>query len=341
MRYNKLIALMDCNNFYVSCERVFNPRINKQPVVVLSNNDGCIISRSEEAKELGIGMGDPCFMHRDKVRRQGLKVYSSNYALYADMSHRVMTLLRDFECDVEVYSIDEAFLCFYNKTLEEIMELTNKIRKTIIQCTGIPVCIGVSYTKTLAKLANKYAKKGFGVFDLLQDHKIEAVLRITQVEDLWGIGRRSAEKLRFHGLPTAYDVSVADSKKIRKMLTIVGLHTQQELNKISCLEFELEVQEKKNIASAKSFGELTERLDYIQEALSNYVVTCSEKMRKQKLCATGLYVFLEYKRPHEVSRHSGKVAQKKVLEYPSDDTFLLLAEAKKNFAADLLLRSSL
>lgn len=325
----QLIALVDCNNFYVSCERVFKPSLRKKAVVVLSNNDGCIISRSDEAKALGIEMGDPCFLHKDKIRRGELTVFSSNYTLYADMSQRVMTLLCDFECDVEVYSIDEAFLCFYGKSVKETMALAFEMRQKILQCTGLPISVGLSYTKTLAKLANRYAKKGFGVFDLLEDQKIEAVLRASPVDDLWGVGRRTAEKLRFQGLRTAYDLSRADPEFIRKRLTIVGLRTQQELKKISSITFETEALEKKNISSAKSFGSLTDCFVSIEEALSNYVVTCSEKMRKQKLCAEALYVFLEYKRPHEVSRRSGSVSQKHKLEFPSDDTFLLLRESKK------------
>ena len=230
-----MFALVDCNNFYVSCERVFNPALRGRPVVVLSNNDGCIIARSNEAKALGVPMGAPLFKMKYLLAKHGVHVFSSNYALYGDLSHRVMDVLRQMECNVEVYSIDEAFLTLpVNKSwnrLAYLAELRERVRKQV----GIPISIGIATTKTLAKIANRVAKKDpqyQGIFDLVGNSQTDQILQKTEVGDVWGIGRRSAEKLNRYGIRTALDLKQADAALIRKQLTVVGARTLLELNEI-------------------------------------------------------------------------------------------------------------
>ena len=324
----QIIALLDCNNFFVSCERVFDPSLNKKPVVVLSNNDGCIISRSNEAKALGIGMGDPYFMHKDKIRTHGLKIFSSNYTLYADMSKRVMNIIREFECDLEIYSIDESFILFENHSEEKIEKIVTTMAQNVVRFTGIPVCIGVSYTKTLAKVANRYAKKSSFVRVLMTDLSISQALGIFPVGDIWGIGSKSLEKLKRQGVTTASELRDFDPIKTRKILTITGLRTQQELKKIPSIKLDTVVPDKKSIGSAKSFGSPTFELNLIEEALSNYVVRCAEKMRKQGLSTDEICVSL-YSQKSNTPRHQiSSVAQKKKLDISTDDIFLLLKESK-------------
>lgn len=286
------IAIVDCNNCYVSCERVFNPRLIGVPVVVLSNNDGCVIARSEEAKQLGIKMGDPAFKSEALFRRHGVQVLSSNYALYGDMSARVMETIRSMADHLEVYSIDEAFV-----TLEpwQRAEFARELRSRIRQWTGIPVSIGIAPTKTLAKLANRIAKKNpalGGVFDLTAAEQPDETLNSIACGDLWGIGRRLAPRLAQNGIHTALDLKRADPAWVRRELGVVGERIVRELNGTSCLALEEVPAQQKGMASAKSFGRPITALEDLESALATYTAGVAEKLRAGKLLAAQLQVFL-------------------------------------------------
>ena len=234
-------ALVDCNNFYVSCERVFDPSLQHRPVVVLSNNDGCVIARSEEAKQLGFQMGTPFFKCRALVRLHGVRVFSSNYALYGDMSARVMDILREFSPGMEVYSIDEAFLAYHRSSRETLQTWARQLRSRVMRCTGIPVSVGCGPSKTLAKIAARVAKKRpgtGGIYDLCGHRNPDQVLGSFAVEDVWGVGRRYAAMLRRNGLTTALDLKCVDDEWVRSRMTIQGLRTVMELRGIDCLGFD-------------------------------------------------------------------------------------------------------
>lgn len=290
----QVLALVDCNNFYASCERAFNPKLDRQPVVVLSNNDGCIIARSNEAKALGFAMGDPYHLNRDKIRQHNVKVFSSNYALYGDMSRRVMSTLAAFAQDVEIYSIDEAFLSLQGFEHRELSRYAATIRSDVKRATGIPVSIGIGPTKTLAKIANRLAKKlahTEGVFNLLESDA-DAMLAQVDVADVWGIGRQWATWLKGQGINTALDLKRADPKTIRARMTVVGERIVSELNGESCLDLELVASPQKGITVSRSFGrQLTDR-EAIREALLQFVGRAGEKLRRQNLQALRLTVFL-------------------------------------------------
>jgi len=290
---NTRFALVDCNNFYCSCERVFNPRLIGVPMVVLSNNDGCVVARSEEAKKVGVEMGVPAFENEELFRKNNVAVFSSNYTLYGDMSARVMNTLRTMAPNMEVYSIDEAFLALDDFQGESFArELKDKVR----QWTGIPVSVGIGSTKTLAKLANRWAKKNpaqKGVFDLTADENPDEILRAIECEDIWGIGRRTSAKLARAGIKSAVDLKNADMAWIRNELGVVGERIARELNGISCLELEEAPPPKKAIASARSFGHQVESIEEIQQALSTYIARVAEKLRLGNLLASRIEVFVE------------------------------------------------
>lgn len=285
-------ALLDCNNFYASCERVFNPRLIGRPVAILSNNDGCIIARSEEVKQLGIPMGAPAHEHKATFAKNGVVVMSSNYSLYGDMSARVMETIRPNVPAMEVYSIDEAFL-----ELEDWQgaEFARELRARVRQWTGIPVSIGIGPTKTLAKLANRLAKKTpelAGVLDLAMVKDIDEMLARVPCGDIWGIGKRLALRLAAGGIHTARDLKYAESAWVRKTLGVVGERIMRELQGVSCLALEEIPAPKKGIASAKSFGRPVESLQELEEALSTYTARAAEKLRAGRLLATNLHVFV-------------------------------------------------
>ena len=288
-----MFALVDCNNFYVSCERVFNAALEKKPVVVLSNNDGCVIARSNEAKALGIKMGAPFFQNRELFKKNSVRFFSSNYSLYGDMSCRVMTTLQQFTPDIEMYSIDEAFL-----SLDGFTDLTHygrRIRKTVKQHTGMPVSIGIAPTKTLAKVANKIAKKNLslqGVLDLAMVEDLDTLLETVAVEDIWGVGCRYAAMLNRHGITNACQLKNADDAFIQKNMTIVGLRTVQELRGESCIELEQSPPPKKAIGSSRSFGTPVEKLEELLESVSDYVSRAAEKLRSQGSAAATVQVYL-------------------------------------------------
>lgn len=286
-------ALVDCNNFYASCERVFNPRLIGRPVVVLSNNDGCVIARSEEAKLLGIAMGAPAYKYEETFRRHSVQVLSSNYALYGDMSARVMATLRTLEPSMEVYSIDEAFLGLEPWQGEPFCrELRAKVR----QWTGIPVSVGIASTKTLAKLANRIAKKTpslQGVFDLTTASDPDAILARVPCGDIWGIGRRLAARLSAAGIQTALDLKQADMACVRRELGVVGERTARELNGVSCLSLEEAPDPQKGIATARSFGQPIEVIEELGQALATYTALAAAKLRAGGQMAGRIQVHLE------------------------------------------------
>lgn len=284
-----MYALVDCNNFYVSCERLFRPHLEGKPVVVLSNNDGCAVSRSNEAKALGIQMAAPIFKHRDLVKKHNIICISSNYALYGDISRRVMSLFDQWTPDIEVYSIDEAFLQFGGLSERRLPEIAEDIRRTVRTFTGIPVSVGMGPTKTLAKAASVLAKRGAGSF-ILGDH---TALKDVPIEKVWGVGHRYAEWLTEHGIATAWDLRNANEHWIRKRMSVVGHRTVLELRGTPCIELEQVPPEKKNMAYARSFGRLLEREDDIRESITHYAERISEKLRKAKLAARHLLVFVE------------------------------------------------
>ncbi|OVE81757.1 hypothetical protein BVY03_02760 [bacterium K02(2017)] len=289
-----IYALIDCNNFYASCERLFAPRLLNRPIVVLSNNDGCIVARSNEAKALGLGMGVPFFKHRNVIESNNVAVFSSNYPLYADMSKRVMQTLELFSPQIEIYSIDEAFLKL-NGTPENLNLFGHKIKETVYKWTGIPVSIGIAKTKTLAKLANKLAKKlnHFNhVFDFSSLTNPDHYLKKFPVGDLWGVGSRYQKLLISKGIHTAYDLKYADPYLIKKYMTIQGKRMVLELNNTSCFELEEAPPTKKGIICSRSFAKAIIKQEKIKQALAGYVARATEKLRKQKSVTAYVSIFL-------------------------------------------------
>ncbi|GAB3715865.1 Y-family DNA polymerase [Spirosoma flavus] len=296
-----MVGLVDCNNFYVSCQRSFDPSLNGRPVVVLSNNDGCTIARSNEAKALDIKMGTPFFQMADVIKEHNVTVFSSNYTLYGDMSARVMASLGRYVEEVEVYSIDEAFLNLtgYESVYPDLTQFARTLRSTIDQWTRIPVSVGMAPTKTLCKVANFYAKRRpehGGVLLLDTDAKIEEALTDYDVADLWGIGWRYAAMLKRNGIRTAWQLRNAPDDWLRDKLTVNGLRLAYELRGTSCKMLELEPQPKKTICTAPSFGKLIPDLATITEALTTHVSRAAEKLRKQDSAAGTLTVFIHTNR---------------------------------------------
>ena len=296
MRFNvSVVALVDCNNFYASCERVFNPKLEGKPVVVLSNNDGIVVAASNEAKALGLTLGVPIFQAEGLVKSGQVHVFSSNYTLYGDMSKRVMETLSRFTPELEIYSIDEAFLNLSGITRSNLTIYSHRIRNTVIQWTGIPVSIGIAETKVLAKIANRIAKRSErtnGVLNLTASPYQKKALAITSVENIWGIGRSYAKFLRKHRIETALDLRNAEDSWIRKHMSIVGLRIVRELRGIPCISMELCHPAKKEICVSKSFGKSVETITEIREAVAVYVSRAAEKLRNQNSAAGSIMVFM-------------------------------------------------
>jgi DNA polymerase V len=303
-----LYALVDCNNFYASCERLFRPELKNRPVVVLSNNDGCVIARSAEAKALGIPMGAPAFQWEHVFRREGVAVFSSNYALYGDLSARVMATLSSLAPRVEVYSIDEAFLDLTG--LADAGTLCREIRETVVRHTGIPVSIGVARTRTLAKLANRHAKKNVahgGVFDLRACTDMDALLAATEVGDVWGIGRRHAARLLARGVRTALDFVRLPGEWVRKEMSVVGLQTQLELAGIACLGMTNAPAPRRSVLCSRSFGRLIEDMEPLREAVCAFAARAAEKLRAEGLEAGAVQTFvLTPRHRDELPQHQGQ-----------------------------------
>jgi DNA polymerase V len=291
-----MYALVDCNDFYCSCERVFDPKLERRPVVVLSNNDGCVISRSEEAKALNIKMGAPSHMFEDFFDQNNVAVYSSNYTLYGDISERVMNTMIGFVPRLEIYSIDEAFLDLHDLRFIDLLELGVTLRATVKRNTGIPVTVGIAPTKTLAKMANKYAKttkKNMGVFWAANDKLVDDMLSYTAVSDVWGIGTQYAKFLMRHGFQTALQLRGAPEEWVRTNMTVVVQRILNELKGIPAIEWEFEQQAKKNICTARGFGQIIKTKCEVAEALASYAANCALKLRGQKSCAKVIDVFVE------------------------------------------------
>lgn len=287
-----MIALVDCNNFYASCERLFNPKLCGRPVVVLSNNDGCVIARSDEAKALGIEMGAPAFMMEDFIEQNNVAVFSSNYTLYGSLSDRVMSTLTTFADQIEIYSIDEAFLEF--SEAGNLEQLAHLIRTTVTNDVGIPVSVGVAASKTLAKMANRYAKKKkLGAFVADSPAKMKTIREFTAVGDIWGIGKQYEKLLARNGFHTAADLASAPEAWVRKNMSVVGQRMWHELQGIPCIPFEASPPPKKGICVARSFGRLLSDKQDIREALASYTATAAAKLRRQQSCAGLMHLFIQ------------------------------------------------
>jgi DNA polymerase V len=290
-----MFALVDCNNFYASCERVFRPDLNGIPVVVLSNNDGCVIARSNEAKAVGIPMGTPAFENEVLFKKNNVQVFSANFALYGEMSHRVMSILEEYSPEMEIYSIDEAFLKFKNFERIDLFEHGKSMRSKILRWTGIPVSVGFAHTKSLAKVANriakKYPEKTGNVYLIDTEEKRIKALKWLKVEDVWGIGRQHAKRLYTLGVKTAYDFTLLDPYWVQKHMAIVGLRLQKDLKGIPTLDMET-VQPKKNIATTRTFEKNYTELNDLTERVTTFAVSCAEKLRQQHSCCNSIMVFV-------------------------------------------------
>ena len=320
------IALIDCNNFYASCERIFNPKLMRKPIVVLSNNDGCIITRSAEAKKLGIKMGEPYFKAKKIIDQNNVKVFSSNYSLYGDISQRVMETLAKFASEVEIYSIDEAFLALNGFDNYELSTYCSYIRRTIKQWIGIPVSIGVSSTKTLSKIANNLAKKNEeyqGVCILKAWLDISEALKLTDIGDVWGIGRRLTNFLNKYNVSTAYDFIQLDRGWVRKNMGVVGEKTFLELCGVSCIEMDLVPSDKKSCCVSRSFSKPIETLYDLEESVSTYGSRVAEKIREERLVAESMSVFVltnYFNRKEKQYSNSIKLQ----LPYPTNDSIKIV-----------------
>jgi len=329
----KYYILVDCNNFYASCERLFCPRLEKRAIVVLSNNDGCVVARSQEAKQLGIKMGEPYFKIKDLCERLKIVVCSSNYQLYGDLSQRVMRILIGIAEEIQIYSIDEAFLTFPDQMpLKEIFGHCIEVRRLIKKWVGIPVSIGIAPTKTLAKAAGAMAKKNpQGVFCIASRAVHETVLKDFPVGDVWGIGSRFQNRLHALGIRTAWDFQKQDPSAVRKSMGVVGERMLWELRGRSCLPLE-KAQPKKSICCSRSFGNVITELDDLAEALSTYVNTACIKVREQHCCAQAICVFAEAIIDSQTGlrQHDSKTAS---LLAPTNDTSQIITAAKSCLAA--------
>jgi len=322
-----MLALADCNCFYASCERVFDPRLRGRPVIVLSNNDGCVVARSAEAKALGIAMGIPFFQIRDLVARHSIVVRSSNYTLYGDLSARVMAVLGRFTPHLEVYSIDEAFLDLRGMPADRLADFGSTIRRTVLQWTGIPVSIGIGPTKTLAKVANHLAKHASAVEDvwsLANPCDQAAALARLEVQDIWGIGSRLAARLKRAGIVTALQLREASPSYVRRLLGVVGERTALELRGLPCLALEEIVPPAKIIIRSRSFGRPVQRREELEEAVAVHATRAAEKLREHRRVAGMLSVFVATSR-FRASPYTNQATLP--LDPPTDDTARLIHAA--------------
>ena len=314
IQYTKNIALIDCNSFYVSCERLFNPKIRKKPVVVLSNNDGCIISRSNEAKALGIKMGEPYFKAKDIIIKNNVQVFSSNYSLYGDLSRRVMRTLKRFNSDIEIYSIDEAFMDLSNFSDQEIEKVGKEIRGTVLQWTGIPTSIGIAKTKTLSKVANHIAKKKqSGVTSLIGIDNLDPILEKVEINDIWGVGRQLTKFYQKNGVYNAKQLKNKSNTWIKKCSNVLSSRTAMELRGIPCIDFERTRSKRKSCVVSRSFGKRVESFQELREAVANYCLNASEKIRSESLVAKAITVFV---RTSPFQRNFGYYSNSKTIDFP-------------------------
>ncbi|MEZ4794849.1 MAG: Y-family DNA polymerase [Flavobacteriaceae bacterium] len=327
-----MIAMMDCNSFYASCEQVFRPDLWGKPVVVLSNNDGCVIAANKEAKELAhIPMFEPVFKIRDVLVKNNVQFFSSNYTLYGEMSQRVMNILETFSPEVEVYSIDEAFLNLEGMGHLDLQRYGHQIKDTIFRYVGLPVGVGIAPTKVLAKLANRISKKVEGhdhVFVMDTDEKRLEALKWAKIGDVWGIGGQLSKRLRNIGVFTAYDFTQLSLAWVRKEMTVVGERLWRELRGEPCMDFTIQPKSKKAIGTAKSFGQKLEDLERMEEACAYYISEVAEVLRTQKSCASYLQVFVHTNYHSKVDRQYSKSIVV-TLPVPTNNTFSLIVEARK------------
>ncbi len=331
-----MFALVDCNNFYASCERVFNPNLRKKPIAILSNNDGCVISRSDEAKVIGLPMGAPVFKWEGFCKANNIQVFSSNYPLYGDMSSRVMKILEQFSPDVEVYSIDEAFLEFKDFGDFDFQDYGNQIRKRILKWTGIPTSVGIAPTKALTKVAGKIARKfpkeTKGIYVIDSEEKRIKALKWIQLKDVWGIGRRLQKRLKIKNCKTAHDFVQLPDQWIRKKFSITEWKLKKDLEGIPTLKLD-ELKTKRAIATTRSFEYTFSDLDNIKERVSTFATSCAEKLRKQKSSCHMIIVMLSSDRhKKDLEQHRGNTQVR--LSYPTDST-LIISNAAINAVASI------
>ncbi|MEY2864837.1 MAG: Y-family DNA polymerase [Candidatus Methylopumilus sp.] len=322
----KSIAIIDVNNFYVSCERVFNPKLENKPVVVLSNNDGCAISRSNEAKTLGIKMGTPWFKLKEFAKQENVTALSSNYTLYLDMSRRVMTLLSKFSPEQEIYSVDESFLDLTSFKSKDLIKYGQQIKTKIKQWTGLPVSIGIGSTKTLSKLANHIAKKnssfkGVCNLNVMDQDTLETWMSHIPVNEVWGVGRSLAPKLNQLGIISVLDLKLADPDYIRQQFSIILEKTVRELNGVMCMKLKDIAEPNKEIMVSRSFGRRVKDKQELIEAITSYTSRAAERMRKQESVATSLYVYIRTS-PHDNKKQYANGVNIPLFQ-PSDDTMVL------------------
>ncbi|HVZ80901.1 MAG TPA: Y-family DNA polymerase [bacterium] len=324
------LALVDCNNFYVSCERVHNPRLMNKPVIVLSNNDGMPVARSEEAKALGIGMAQPAFEIRDIIQRHKVFVFSSNYTLYGDLSSRVMETLRQFSPAVEEYSIDEAFVSLQGLMRPDHTQLGREIKERVFQWVGIPVSVGIATSKTLAKVANRLAKRSpeaQGVLDLTDPDLRDQALRKVDVADIWKCGPARADLFRCHGLKTAWDLSRASLDWVDKKVGVEGMRMVRELRGEPCIPLELVKPKRKRVGCARSFGRKVGSLSEVKEGLATHVAQCANRLRREGQVA-GLMLVSLNTNPYSNGPQYNKGIKVRLL-IPTDNTGELIRWANK------------
>ena len=336
-QYTKKIALIDCNSFYVSCERLFNPKIRKKPVVVLSNNDGCIISRSNEAKALGIKMGEPYFKAKDIIVKNNVQVFSSNYSLYGDISRRVMRTLKRFNSEIEVYSIDEAFLDLSNFSDDEIESVGIEIRSIILQWTGIPTSIGIAKTKTLSKIANHIAKKEkSGVVSLIGIEDIDPILEKVEIGDVWGVGRQLTKFYIKNDIYNAKQLKNISNTWVKKSSNVLSSRTAMELRGISCIDLEIQDSKRKSCVVSRSFGKKVETFQELKESVTNYCLNASEKIRSESLITKSVTVFL---RTSPFQNRGIYYSNSKTIDFPiATDNSIEIVKAAINGLKDIFKR---
>jgi len=324
---NNKIALVDCNSFYVSCERLFNPSINKKPVVVLSSNDGCVISRSTEAKTLGIKMSEPYFKVKKIVKENDVRIFSTNFALYGDISRRVMKTLRQFSPQMEIYSIDEAFLNLSSVKNENLLEHAYKIRKTILKWTGIPTSIGVASTKTLSKAANYIAKKEkSGVIDLINSKKTDELLSEIKINDVWGVGKQLTKFYIKNGINTAYDLKKTHNGWVKKNTNVFGSRTAMELRGFPCISLEPQEEKRKNCCVSRSFGRKVTKLEELSEAVTTHCLNAAEKIRLNKQTVKKITVFIRTS-PFQIGNNYYANSKDVDLPIRTNDSIMLIKQA--------------
>jgi len=320
-----MFALVDCNNFYASCERVFCPDLTGKPIVVLSNNDGCVIARSSEAKAVGVPMGVPAFKGEPLFKKHGVHVFSANFPLYGDMSNRVMNILSDFSPDIEVYSIDEAFMKLDGFEQLDLQAYGQEMRARVLSWTGLPTSIGIGPTKSLSKVANRIAKKFHdktgGVYLIKDEESRIKALKWLKIGDVWGIGRRQAKRFQAAGILTAFDFTQLSDGWVKKNMSVTGLRLKRDLSGLPTLDLE-DHQIKKNIATTRTFEENYTEFSQVQERVSVFAASCAQKLRKQHSCCNELMVYVQTnKHRDDFKQHKGKIIV--TLPYPTNSTIEL------------------